>query len=114
MGSGVIRRNGQRLVEASQRRVMASERGKREAPIAMSCTRFLIQAQGLVKQPHRFRGLALLKLENAKHMQCIEIPRLRPQRVAIHALGITELALLMEFNRLTQHVCPSPRALAND
>jgi len=88
MGSGVTWVDGQGLVEASQRRVMASERSKRDTPIAMGRTRPWIHTQGIVEQPHGFRRLALLQLEDSKHMQGIEIPGLRLQHVAIDPLGI--------------------------
>src|SRR4051794_19031021 len=68
MGCGITWINGQGAVEASQRRVMASELGKRKTLIAMSRARPLVHTQGIFEQPHSFERLALLQLEDSKHM----------------------------------------------
>jgi len=66
-----LRRNlgrGQGLVEAKQRRVMASERSKTDTPIARGPHSDIGPQQGIVEQPHGFRRGALLTTEDSKNI----------------------------------------------
>ena len=79
-----------RLVETGDRRFVLTKRHQDDAAVGQSVGRQRIEQRRLVEQYQRFSVLALLMQQNTEIMQCGEIIRLLPQRVAIDARGIVK------------------------
>lgn len=61
-----------------------------------------LDRQGPVEQRHRLVGLMALRSDGRQQLQCVELPRLLLQDLAVDRLGQIELALLMHGERAFQ------------
>src|SRR5262245_13295994 len=92
----------QRGVEARQRLVVAFERMQNHALIEQDLWRRLAHAHRFGDEPKRLGWLAPGKLDNAQHLQGVEMVRPMRKYLRIETLGLAQIALLMQCKRLRE------------
>lgn len=92
----------QRLVEAGECFLPALERMQDHAVVDQDLWRGLAHAHCLRDQPQRLGRLAFRKLDDAEHLQRVEMVGPMGKHLGINALRLVQLALGMERERLRE------------
>ena len=110
MGHGVVAAHRQHLVEIFQRLVVALERVEDHAVVRQHVRRARLRLQRGGDQPQGFRRAALLVVEHAAQMQCVEMLRVGGKHGTVERVGLVEAPLLGAASTPLGCYAPHPSA----
>jgi hypothetical protein len=73
---------------------------KHNATVVVRRRRTRVDVERMINQSKRRRVVATLVIDDAQHMQAVEVLRTRQQQLAVEALGLAQQARLVERQRL--------------